>query len=118
MFIIKPDVLKNEAKKKTTIDHSLHAIFIKSNDGVNYHGKNSWGTNWPDISISMDQFEERSVTVFKDVTKSCCECITSEKLKKKKKIKMLIGVDSYFRVEIDELVQHKMDNQPGYVYVS
>ena len=33
-------------------------------------------------------------------------------------MKMLIGVDSYFRVEIDELVQHKMDNQPGYVYVS
>jgi hypothetical protein len=36
----------------------------------------------------------------------------------KKKMKMLIGVDSYFRVEIDELVQHKMDNQLGYVYVS
>ena len=31
---------------------------------------------------------------------------------------MLIGVVAYFRVEIDELVQHKMDNQPGYVYVS
>ena len=31
---------------------------------------------------------------------------------------MLIGVDSYFRVEIDELVQHKMDNQLGYAYVS
>ena len=98
MFIIKPDVLKNEAKKKTTIDHSLHAIFIKSNDGVNYHGKNSWGTNWPDILISMDKKE--IITVFQEVTKSCCECITSVKLKMKKEMEMLIGVVAYFRVEI------------------
>ena len=33
-------------------------------------------------------------------------------------MKMLIGVDSYFRVEIEELVQHIMDNPVGYVYVS
>ena len=40
------------------LKHSLHAIFVESNDGMNYKGWNSWGTTWPIIYIPMDNFSK------------------------------------------------------------
>jgi len=50
--------LSNDVKDKSGQEHVLHAIFIKSNNGVNYEGVNSWGDHWPEILIPVNKFDE------------------------------------------------------------
>ena len=61
MFVIWPDVLKKDANNNQNIEHTLHAIFIESNNGIYHKGINSWGTDWPEILIPVNKFESREV---------------------------------------------------------
>ena len=59
VFVIEPEAFKKDLKDNNSkLKHSLHAIFIESNDGVKYKGWNSWGTTWPIIYIPMDNFSK------------------------------------------------------------
>ena len=48
VFVIRPKVLNTELDivEAKGGKHVLHAIFVESNNGINYKGINSWGTNW------------------------------------------------------------------------
>ncbi len=95
------------------LDPGRHSIFIESNDGVTYKGRNSYGTNTPIIPIPLDDFEndEKLIVIQNEVTcsKNNCKCISINTIKRTQK--MLKGVVSYYRIEIEELISYKMSGE-------
>lgn len=61
VFVIEPKVFVEFVAKGG--EHVLHAIFIESNNGVNYKGINSWGTSFPEIMIPMNNIEKRVIKI-------------------------------------------------------
>ena len=73
-MVILPDILKKGSISINSI-HKRHAIFIESADDINYNGKNSWGTKWPDIKIPVSDTKIVEVNVTQEIIKDCCGCI-------------------------------------------
>ena len=54
MFVIRPKILLPEADIEGG-DHVLHAVFNESCNGINFKCFNSWGTEFEEILIPVDQ---------------------------------------------------------------